>query len=169
MTRRVRMLQTANGAPEPCTHTYEYTEGKVYDVDDDLGRVFVEFGHAECADDYEPAKGEELPTPEGQEVPETEEERRAREAAAEGALQPPPDLSILDEAHHPAHAAEIEQAKADAGESTQDAPALDVDVNDKKLSRAQLDEAAQAIGLATASLPNKDAVRAAIRDAQGGQ
>lgn len=156
-TVRVRMLQTTNGAPAPGTHTYEYEGGKVYDVEPELGRVFLEFGYAEDASDYKPEKDEELPLPGGVEVPETEEEARERIRKAEGGIQPPSDLSIIDPAHHPAQADAIEQAKNESG-GAPDA----VDVSDPKLTRKQLDEAARQIGLDTTKLPNKDEVRKAI-------
>lgn len=161
MTARVRMLQTTNGSPEG-THTYSYEVGKVYEVTDRLGEVFCEWGFAELDTGNE----DTFATPGGVEIPETEDERRRREEAANGFTQPP-DLAILDEDHYPEHAEAIVQAKDEAASVVQDAPAAPVDELPADLSRVELNAAAKAIGVDASKLRNKDAVRAAIAAAQG--
>lgn len=156
MSIRIRMLQTTNGAPDDGRRTYTYEDGLVYDVEDELAGVFLKFGYAEDASDYTPEKNEVLPVPGGMEIPETEEERRLREARANG-ISVSTDLSIVDDAHHPAQRTAILQAKEESASTH----AIPFGVDDK-LSRKELDEAARQIGLDTTKLKNKNEVRAAI-------
>lgn len=161
-TTRVKMIATTNGAPGDGNTVYEYEADKVYDVPEELGAVFVQWGYAEA---YE---GEdESATPGGVEIVDAEAEARAQ-AAADGHLQPPKSLAHVDPDHYPAQAEAIAQAKADdAAAAGGKAVPVGADLP-KSATRAQLDAAAKAIGLDTSNLPNKTAVREAIAEAQGG-
>jgi len=152
MTKRVLMISTTNGAPDPGTFTYQYDADEVYDITDRLAEVFVQWGYAELAPD---AADADVAKPGGVAAPETEDARREREARALGISAP----AVTTE---PAAVVAVDEPAPEDAPSAATPP---VDLS--KASRAQLDAAAQAIGVDSSNLPNKDAVRAAIAAAQG--